>query len=136
MKPAHETLKRPECSVFITLRCFSYCSIGYPVVTLGFGFKSYVSYRLRVVSILLQFFFTTGGGIHDTVQGTTCKRIPTEKCDMQNKRASRIAFGQTLYRRTANRPHSPHLRRILIGTGVMTQPNTPNEEAQVTGHFS
>lgn len=24
-----------------------HCSIGYPVVTLGFGFKSYVSYRMR-----------------------------------------------------------------------------------------
>ena len=28
-----------------------FSSIGYPVVTLGFGFKSYVSYRMRVVSI-------------------------------------------------------------------------------------
>ena len=24
-----------------------YCSIGYPVVTLGFGFKSYVGYRMK-----------------------------------------------------------------------------------------
>ena len=24
-----------------------FCSIGYPVVTLGFGFKTYVSYRMR-----------------------------------------------------------------------------------------
>jgi len=24
------------------------CSIGYPVVTLGFGFKSYVSYKMRL----------------------------------------------------------------------------------------
>jgi len=26
-------------------------SIGYPVVTLGFGFKSYVGYRMRQVSL-------------------------------------------------------------------------------------
>ena len=24
-----------------------FCSIGYPVVTLGFGFKSYVGYRMK-----------------------------------------------------------------------------------------
>lgn len=24
-----------------------FCSIGYPVVTFGFGFKSYVGYRMR-----------------------------------------------------------------------------------------
>ena len=29
--------------------CFICFSIGYPVVTLGFGFKSYISYRLRLV---------------------------------------------------------------------------------------
>jgi len=29
-------------------------SIGYPVVTLGFGFKSYVGYRMRQVSNLQQ----------------------------------------------------------------------------------
>ena len=27
-------------------------SIGYPVVTLGFGFKSYVGYRMRQVRIV------------------------------------------------------------------------------------
>ncbi|KAK2179211.1 hypothetical protein NP493_506g02063 [Ridgeia piscesae] len=33
---------------FLTHFQFLSCSIGYPVVTLGFGFKSYVSYRLRL----------------------------------------------------------------------------------------
>lgn len=28
--------------------CVLLCSIGYPVVTLGFGFKSYVSYKMRL----------------------------------------------------------------------------------------
>lgn len=28
--------------------CFCVHSIGYPVVTLGFGFKSYVSYKMRL----------------------------------------------------------------------------------------
>uniref|UniRef100_A0A7N6ANF2 Macoilin n=1 Tax=Anabas testudineus TaxID=64144 RepID=A0A7N6ANF2_ANATE len=28
--------------------CVPLCSIGYPVVTLGFGFKSYVSYKMRL----------------------------------------------------------------------------------------
>lgn len=28
--------------------CLYLCSIGYPVVTLGFGFKSYVSYKMRL----------------------------------------------------------------------------------------
>lgn len=34
-----------------TYKCpfyFHPCSIGYPVVTLGFGFKSYVSYKMRL----------------------------------------------------------------------------------------
>ena len=29
---------------------FCYFSIGYPVVTLGFGFKSYISYKMKLVS--------------------------------------------------------------------------------------
>ena len=29
---------------------FLFFSIGYPVVTLGFGFKTYVSYKMRLVS--------------------------------------------------------------------------------------
>lgn len=44
------------CFVFFppninTYKCpfyFHRCSIGYPVVTLGFGFKSYVSYKMRL----------------------------------------------------------------------------------------
>lgn len=32
-----------ECPLYFHLR-----SIGYPVVTLGFGFKSYVSYKMRL----------------------------------------------------------------------------------------
>lgn len=31
---------------------FLFYSIGYPMVTLGFGFKSYVSYKLRLVSCI------------------------------------------------------------------------------------
>lgn len=30
------------------ITCFFFLSIGYPVVTLGFGFKSYVSYKMRL----------------------------------------------------------------------------------------
>ena len=37
-------------SFFNDITGCSVSSIGYPVVTLGFGFKSYVSYRLRMVS--------------------------------------------------------------------------------------
>ena len=31
----------------VTISCFLLSSIGYPVVTLGFGFKSYVGYRIK-----------------------------------------------------------------------------------------
>lgn len=37
-----ETLTDESCS------CVCLRSIGYPVVTLGFGFKSYVSYKMRL----------------------------------------------------------------------------------------
>ena len=44
----HPAVRLAVC-IIICLVCFP-SSIGYPVVTLGFGFKSYVSYRLRLVS--------------------------------------------------------------------------------------
>ncbi|XP_023229017.1 macoilin-like [Centruroides sculpturatus] len=43
--PFHVDLCRP----------FAAHCIGYPVVTLGFGFKSYVGYRLRLVSVYIFF---------------------------------------------------------------------------------
>uniref|UniRef100_A0A8C8BXM4 Macoilin n=1 Tax=Oncorhynchus tshawytscha TaxID=74940 RepID=A0A8C8BXM4_ONCTS len=50
LKNFHVDLCRPFaahcCLNFVLDR--SLCSIGYPVVTLGFGFKSYVSYKMRL----------------------------------------------------------------------------------------
>ena len=37
---------------------FIYFSIGYPVVTLGFGFKTYVSYKMRLVGIIYNYTLT------------------------------------------------------------------------------
>jgi len=33
--------------------CYQCCSVGYPVVTMGFSIKSCISYRFRLVSITL-----------------------------------------------------------------------------------
>lgn len=53
--PGQKCSKNSHTSVWIFEKdCLQYpvlfCSIGYPVVTLGFGFKGYISYKMRLVS--------------------------------------------------------------------------------------
>lgn len=38
----------PHSFIHLSIDQLTLCSIGYPVVTLGFGFKSYVSYKMRL----------------------------------------------------------------------------------------
>lgn len=40
----------------IIIKNFHFCSIGYPVVTLGFGLKSMISHQFRLVSYMKLFF--------------------------------------------------------------------------------
>ncbi|CAM9105494.1 unnamed protein product [Lampetra planeri] len=49
LKNFHVDLCRPFAAHWsLILLVYFLCSIGYPVVTLGFGFKSYVSYKMRL----------------------------------------------------------------------------------------
>lgn len=50
---ACDLISKLFANILISFIILFYFSIGYPVVTLGFGFKSYVSYRIRQVILYL-----------------------------------------------------------------------------------
>jgi len=56
--PGKEAIKQVSVrlSVWWKTIVLLFCSVGYPVVTMGFSIKSCISYRFRLVSIIMFFF--------------------------------------------------------------------------------